>query len=309
MGTLCRISLPVNSPKGIQGQLRQRLWDIDRLMSNNRDDSSLQAINRNPSLVSRKVDKELFNLIALARDIAAQSGGSFDLSVGPLVALWDIGGDRPRVPRPEEIEEAKKAVGYRNLLLDAEEGRVEFLKKGMRLDLGAIAKGYAADALADILAGENIAYGILDLGGNVLCYGHKPNGQPWSVGIQDPQKERGNILGTISIDGGSVVTSGVYERYFEEDGRRYHHLLDPETGYPAEKGLLSVSIVSQSSTLADAWATALFVAGPERARALLAEKPEIQAIMVFENRDIWLSPSLQNSFRLYNSAYRLIKGL
>ena len=132
MGTLCRISLPVNSPKGIQGQLRQRLWDIDRLMSNNRDDSSLQAINRNPSLVSRKVDKELFNLIALARDIAAQSGGSFDLSVGPLVALWDIGGDRPRVPRPEEIEEAKKAVGYRNLLLDAEEGRVEFLKKGDR---------------------------------------------------------------------------------------------------------------------------------------------------------------------------------
>ncbi len=225
-------------------------------------------------------------LIREAARISDASGGAFDITVGGVSALWDF--KKKQVPNGKEIVKALATVGYRNIM---DEYGYMTLLNGAQLDLGAIAKGAIADKLAEALPGLGIESAVINLGGNVYAHGLRPDGKPFTVGIRSPFDENA-LLGTIELSGLSVVTSGAYERGFEENGTYYHHLLDPKTGYPAEMGLASVSVISESSAKADALSTALFVLGAEKGMEL-ALNEGVEAIFALENGEILQTPGIE----------------
>ena len=229
--------------------------------------------------------------------IAELSEGRFDPSVGALVALWGIGSDHAAVPSSVELNDVLAGVGYKSIRI--EDKAVYLDKTGMQIDLGGIAKGYAADCVRSFLLARGVKRAIINLGGNVLIMGEKPSGDPWKIGIQDPRELRGEYLGILSTDEKAIVTSGIYERFFMDDGVRYHHILDSSTGYPVNNGLISTTIVHQDSLMADGLSTALFSLGIEEGMALAETLDRyIGVIMVDEDNRVYISENLRNSFRL-----------
>jgi len=252
------------------------------------------------------VSDDALRVLSRAYYFAELTGGAFDPTIGPLVALWGIGSDGARVPSDEEITAARALVDYRRASVDEAAGTAT-LSAGQRADLGGIAKGYAADEAGRILNEAGIGHALVNLGGNILTLGGRPEGGPWRIGLQDPFGERGDYIGVLEITDGTAVTSGAYERYFEKDGVRYHHLLDPSTGYPARSGLVSVTIVAPSSTDADALSTAAFILGPEEGIALVESLAQTGAIFVTEDRRVIVTVNLAESFKLTDDTYTLQK--
>lgn len=245
------------------------------------DISRINAANGSPVTVS----DETAELLKLALDYSAMSNGVFDISVYPLKVLWDFKADSPRVPDPDKIELALLSVDYRNVTVN---GNTVTAKSGTMLDLGGIAKGYIADRIKEYLVSRNVGRAIINLGGNVLTVGEKKGG--WKIGIKKPYTAA-EILKTVSFSGGSVVTSGCYERYFEASGKRYHHILDTSTGYPVENGLTAVTIICESSALADFLSTAVYAMGYEDGLEFL-KKTDAQAVFVFNDGSVKLSSGL-----------------
>jgi thiamine biosynthesis lipoprotein len=311
LGTLCSVTLYEGASPEIFARVFSRFREIEEEMSANREDSVLNRIRRNAGLAPVQVSPGLWELLDRAVFYGELSGGAFDPTIGPLAQLWDTGAALPRIPGEKEIREKLALVDWRDLALDRERGTAFLRRPGMALDLGAIAKGYAADEAARLIAEAGLSRALVNLGGNILVWGKKPTapGQPaapWRIGIQDPLENRGDYLGFLEIPGGqSVVTSGVYERFFEAEGRRYHHLLSTETGYPLENGLLSVTILAGRSIDADALSTAVFARGWESGLALLRAVPGAEALLVLSGRRIRGSPGILARFTLTNPAYRL----
>lgn len=204
--------------------------------------------------------------------------GAFDITVEPLSSLWDFTSEEKAVPLKEALEEASQHVGYEKVELDG--NRLRFAEEGMALELGGIAKGYIADEIKKYLVERGVNRAIIDLGGNVLCVGEKENGKPFHIGIQKPFADRNETIGTIEVSDDSVVSSGIYERCFEKDGTFYHHILNPENGYPYENDLVSVTIISEKSMDADALSTSCFALGLETGLNLANNYPNTQAIFV-----------------------------
>lgn len=204
--------------------------------------------------------------------------GAFDITVEPLSSLWDFTSEEKAVPSKEALEEASHHVGYEKVELDG--NRIRFAEEGMALELGGIAKGYIADEIKKYLVERGVNRAIIDLGGNVLCVGEKENGKPFHIGIQKPFADRNETIGTIEVSDDSVVSSGIYERCFEKDGTFYHHILNPENGYPYENDLVSVTIISEKSMDADALSTSCFALGLETGLNLANNYPNTQAIFV-----------------------------
>jgi thiamine biosynthesis lipoprotein len=316
LGTVCTVDLYGKGSKAQYRAVFARLKELEDILSANREGTDVDRVNRGSGTEGAAVQRELIELLTKALYYAEMSGGAFDPSVGPLVKLWGIGTDAPRIPFDEEIGEALALVDYRNIEIErietgtpgktAETGGTVFLKRrGMALDLGAIAKGYAADEIVKLLSQKGIKTGLIDLGGNIFAYGERQKGRPWRIGIQDPMGERGAYLGILELSNKSVVTSGVYERYFEEGGRRYHHILSTSTGRPAETGLLSVTVAAGSSTDADALSTAAFTLGWEKGRRLIETVPGAGGIFVFEDLSVRITPGIKDIFSLTNDNYRL----
>jgi thiamine biosynthesis lipoprotein len=313
MGTQCRIELFGGTPE-LYEQLFERLDEIDRMMSVNRPDSEISRVNAFAGLERVPVSPDLSALLERARYFAEASGGAFDPTVGPLVRLWGIGGEAPRVPSAEEIRAALDLVNWRDLELEPA-GMVFLRRTGMELDLGAIAKGFAADELAKLLETSSVRAAIIDLGGNIYVYGTRPArgffpfGQKprtnWRIGVQDPRAERGVYAGYVETGEGSVVTSGVYERFFIKDSKRWHHILDTASGFPVEGALLSVTITARSSMDADALSTAIFVMGYEKGR-VLAETHDTRALFIFDDGTIRGSGRALNAFTLTSASFRVI---
>jgi len=203
-----------------------------------------------------------------------------------LVSIWGIGGENPRVPSQAEIDDALALINWRNVELNSERSSVFLKQAGMSLDLGAIAKGYAADEAAAIIRRAGLKRAIIDLGGNILTYGEKRDKTPWKVGLQTPLEDRGAYFGIISGPEQSTVTSGVYEKFFEVDGKRFHHIFSPFDGYPAKNSLLAVTIIAKFSIDADALSTAVFVLGYEKGRALIESLEGTEAVFVFEDLSV-----------------------
>lgn len=307
LGTVCTITFMDGGDEAAFDAVFARLAEIHARMSAQEPGSELSRIADAAGKSPVAVSPDTFAVIEQALRYAELSGGAFDPTIGPLVRLWDIGGDGERIPSAPEIEAALALADRKSVILDKAKVTVFLAKAGMRLDLGAIAKGYAADELKRLLAAGGVKAAIVDLGGNVYALGAKRGGGNWRIGVQvpDPQAGRGEYLGIVEGLDMTVVTSGVYERFLEAGGKRYHHILDPATGYPVENGLVSVTIATGSSIDADALSTTLFALGRERGMALAAALPGVSVVMVDAAGKVYLSPGANKVFTLTSAAYTL----
>ena len=221
---------------------------------------------------------ETMELLIFAKNIYERTGGYLDVTVGPLIDLWDIG-NGGHYPTAEELSAAQGLLGMDDLILDEANGTAYLARPGMRVDLGALAKGYIADKVKALLLDRGVNSGVIDLGRNILLIGEKPDGAPFSIGVQSPTNA-GDLLRVLALKDKSLVTSGTYERYFEHEGKRYHHVLDPFTGFPADQDLSAVTILSDSSLWGDALSTACLLLGVEKGLALVDTIPDAEALFV-----------------------------
>ena len=234
---------------------------IEFLLSPYIETSELYRINQNAHIKPVTVSDETFYVIEKALEFCKKTDGAFDITVKPLTELWNIKAENPVIPSEDMISDVLEKVDYTNVVI--ENNTVFFKKEGVRIDPGGAVKGYAADKAAEIIKSYGINSAILDLGGNVYALGKSEKNAPWKIGLQDPSGDRGKYFKVVELSDETCVTSGSYERYFEKDGKVYHHILNPKTGYPADNGLISVSITGTSSFEADMLSTAVFVMGEE----------------------------------------------
>lgn len=262
----------------------------ENLLSRTRETSELYQLNQ--GTLSR--DEEGFLLSPETADLISRglaycelSDGSFDIALEPITSLWDFTSGEKVVPAKDTLSDALPLVNYKDITLT--DNHLRFEKEGMGLDLGAIAKGYIADRMKELLVSKGVKSAIINLGGNVLCIGSKPDGTPFQIGIQKPFADRSETIGTVQITDRSVVSSGIYERFFEKDGHFYHHILNPKTGYPYENGLVSVTILSDESVDGDALSTTCFALGLEKGLELIDSLPDVEALFITENYELHYS--------------------
>jgi thiamine biosynthesis lipoprotein len=307
LGTFCTITLFEHGNAAIYNEIFTRIREIENLMSVNIPSSDISRINNKAGIEKVFVHKDTFKVIERAVYFAEKSDGAFDPTIGPIVSLWGIGTKDQRVPSQEEIDQTLPLINWRNIELDPILNSVFLTRVGMALDLGAIAKGYAADEAAVIINRAGISRALIDLGGNIIVIGersrHGSGAEPWRVGIQSPHYERGVSLGVLQVTDSSVVTSGVYQKFFEKDQQLYHHLFSPQSGYPAHNGLISVTIINHISMNADALSTAIFVLGYEKGMAILRTMPQTGAVFVFDNQNVKTTPNI--NFSLTNKLFTL----
>lgn len=251
------------------------------------------------------VHEETANLLSFALDMAQKTGGALDPTIYPVLTAWGFTTDSKQVPTQEQIAEQLPQVDYSRIRL---EGTSLTVPAGMQLDLGAVGKGYAADVVTDVLKAHGIESAVLSLGGNIQTIGSRPDGSRWRIGIRAPWED-GN-LGVLETSDAAVVTSGGYENYFEDtDGHIYWHILDPATGYPADSGLQSVTIIGKEGRLCDALSTALFVMGAEKAEAYWRENGGFDMLLVTEENEILLTEGIADSFTLSGGRTETIRVL
>lgn len=263
---------------------------VDASMSIYRDDSELMAFNQAPTGEWQPLSDELVEVLAIGRSVAEASGGAFDMTVGGLVNLWSFGAEaRPReIPAAGELAERLAQIGTDALELD-EQRREARRTREVTVDLGGVAKGHATDRVAAFLDREGIEHYLVNLGGDLLASGYRDGAEePWRIGIEAPLEDRQEARHLLPLHDVSVATSGDYRNYFEENGRRYSHTLDPRNGRPITHRLASVSVFHASNAWADAWATALMVLGEEAGMALARER-QLSALMIIREDDGWTS--------------------
>ena len=234
-------------------------------------------------------------LMEQALELCRRTGGALDISVYPIVRAWGFTTGSYQVPDEETIQSLLPLVDYTQIQYDAATGVVT-LPEGMEIDLGSVAKGYAGQLAAQMLRNSGVESALLNLGGNVQTVGAKPDGSPWQIGIKDPQGE--DAMMVLSVEDQAVVTSGGYERYFEQDGQTYWHIMDPSTGHPADSGLLSVTIVGKQGIICDGLSTSLFVMGLEKAADLWAQSGDFEAVFVTASGEVYITEGLQDRFAL-----------
>jgi len=242
-------------------KLEDKINELDEMLSTGRETSEVSRLNRSGEAV---LSPTVANLVKRSLDIYKKTDGLFDITIYPLMELWGFPTKNYRVPSEKEIEEKLKLVGSDKIDFNEETRKISFKNKGMEIDFGGIGKGYITDELVKILTDEKVESAIINLGGNVFGFRKKPDGSLWNIAIRDPN-EPDKYMAAIRLEDSAVITSGGYERYFEENGIIYHHILDPRTGKPSESGLKSVSIISKDGPLADALSTSLFIMGEEKA--------------------------------------------
>jgi thiamine biosynthesis lipoprotein len=305
LGTVCSIRLIDGGSTKTTDEIFERLRQIEDRMSANKDGTEIAAVNAAAGGAPVKVSADTFYVISKALEYAKLTEGGFDPTVGPLVKLWNIGSEGAKVPPKDAVAAAVKLIDYRKVEMDPKRLTVRLTTPGMRLDLGAIAKGYSADEIAAICQRHRVKAAVIDLGGNVLVFGAKKDGSPWRVGVQDPKSDRGDYLGLVTGKSMTLVTSGIYERFFIENGVRYHHILDTKTGYPVNNGLVSVSIMTERSIDADSLSTSVFSLGLENGMKLVKSLPGVYAIFVDDKNRVFLSPGANKIFSLTSKNYRL----
>ena len=281
LDTVVTLTAWVDDPQVLQDAL-QECGRYEALLSRTVEGSDVWNINHaqgKPVTVS----DDTLEILECARQVSALSGGLFDVTIAPVSTLWDFTSGAAVLPEAEAIAEAARLVDISKLTI---EGSEVTLPEGMMIDLGGIAKGYIADAVKGWLEDRGVKSGILSFGGNIVAIGLTPAGQPWKVGIQDIDKPTGEYMLVARNFGGSTVTSGIYERGFDLDGVRYHHILDPNTGWPVQNELASVTIFSESSMWGDALATSAFALGIEKGAEMIEGLEGIEAVFIARDRSV-----------------------
>lgn len=300
MDTVMTIKTYDKNDEKILDKVYERLEEIENTMSATIETSEISKINDNAGISPVEVSPDTYFVIEAAKHYAEISKGAYEPTIGPLVDLWAIKSgelERDWIPSELDIATKKDLVDYNNLeLLD---GNKVFLKeKGMKIDLGSIVKGYAADEAKRVLTENGVNVAIIDLGGNIFAHGVKANDLPWAIGIQNPLEVTGGYLGIVEVKDKSIVTSGDYERYFEYEGNRYHHIIDSKTGYPSDNEIMGVTIISDKSIDGDAWSTTLFVLGLDKGMELVNTVEGVDAIFILKDKSIYTTDFLKNKFTL-----------
>lgn len=263
----------------------ERAEEIQQIMSVKSEESEISYVNSNAAKEPIKVSEELFYVVETALKYSEITEGALDVTIGKLIDLWGIGTENANIPEEIILERYKNKYNYKNVILNSKDKTIYYLNNNIKIDLGAIAKGYIADEMKVILEEANIKSAILNLGGNVITIGKKIDDSKWTVGITDPLNIS-NLKATVKIDNETVVTSGNYERYFEVDRRRYHHILNPFTAMPAEEGIVSTTIISENSMVADALSTATYILGVDKSLEIIESISGVEGIFITENGEV-----------------------
>lgn len=286
-----------NSKKALEKAFK-RANDIENIMSVNIKDSELSKVNEKAFYKNVKLSDDLYYVIEKSLYYAKLTNGAFDPTIGNLIDAWGIGTDHGKIPEKSTTDKYKNLENYKNIRLNKYTKEIRFLDENVKLDLGAIGKGYIGDEMKKVLNEEGIKSALINLGGNVVSIGYKPSGEKWNIGIVNP-KEENEIVGSLKTSDEVVVTSGNYERYFIKNGVKYHHILDPKTAYPSESGLISTTIVTKNGIDADALSTATYILGLEEAKKLIESLNEVEAFLIKDNMDSVQTQGLNNKeFRM-----------
>ena len=302
MGTVVEITVYGGDEGEIDGVVETAFQEIDRLeaiFSSYRNDSDVSKINRKAGKGEVVVSPEVIFVVTRALEIAEKSGGAFDPTVGILGRLWSFSGEQDRpIPSREEVEGLLELVDYRQVVVDREAGGVSLERAGMEINLGGVAKGYIVGRAVEVLKEGGISRGIVKAGGDMVVFDRDKG--PFKIGIQHPRREE-MLVGEISFTNEAIATSGDYERFIIRNGVRYHHILDPSTGFPA-RGTQEVTILSRDPTLADALSTTVFVLGPKKGMALIEAFPGVEGMIIDEAGKIFASSGLKKRLVLKEAA-------
>ena len=289
--TVVSVTLYGAENETLLGDCFSLMRDYENMFSRTRENSDIWNINHSCGKPV-EVSEETAALLQMAKYYYELSEGAFDITVAPVVSLWDFTGESHHtVPSQEELQKTLSHVDCRKLEIHGT--TVTLNDPEASIDPGGIAKGFIADRIKDFLEDQGIKSGLISLGGNVLTIGTKPDSTPWNIAIRKPFGEASESVATVRTAGESVVTSGTYERYFEVDGTLYHHILNPENGCPADNGLTSVTIISDSSAAGDALSTACFVLGPEKGMALVESLENTEALFITEDLSMYQSSGFE----------------
>ncbi len=291
LGTVCSIKVDENVDEDIINNCFNVLSEVENELSRTNEFSLISILNREKKV---KVNQEVFDLFKYSIDLAKNSDGKFNIAMGSVVSLWDIGGDNPRIPSDDEL--ALVNINYEEIILNEDALTIE-IPNDMEVDLGAIGKGYAADKLVSYLKSEGVYSAIINLGGNIVVIGEKNNESNWGIGIQHPDISN-ELFALFNVKDISIVTSGTYERYFEKDGIRYHHILDPTTLYPSISDIKSSTIIGPSSLICDSLSTTCFLLGYEKSLNLINNMEDYQAMFMLENNDIIFSDNFDIEYEI-----------
>ena len=306
MGTVVTVTLYDNKSEKIIDKAFEEVKKIEQLVSINMDGTELDEVNNNSGIKPVKVSDDTYNIIKKGLEYSSLTNGSFDITIGPLVKLWSIGLPEAKVPTLDEIKGPLKYINYKDVEINDSEKTVFLKKTGMIIDLGGIAKGYTADVIAQTLKDEGVEKAIIDLGGNIYALGEKSENTLWRIGIQNPDQTRGEIVGSINVKDKSIVTSGIYERFIEQDGVKYHHILSPESGYPYDNEIAGVTIISDKSIDGDALSTSVFSMGITKGLEFINSQPDTEAIFITKDHKIYLTEGSQEIFKLTNDDFEIM---
>jgi len=266
---------------------------LDELLSTGNEESEIAQLNQNKSAT---LSEDAGYLVERALELNKETDGAFDIAIYPVMEAWGFPTQNYQVPTADTLESLLKLADASQIIYDEDSRKISFGQEGMKIDLGGIAKGYTSSRIMEIYKENNISSGLVNLGGNVQALGTKTDGSKWRVAVQSPDDTE-DYLGILSVEDKAVITSGGYERYFEQDGKTYHHIIDPKTGYPAENGLTSVTVVSEDGTLADGLSTSLFIMGKDKAIEFWrAHSDEFDIIMLTDEGKLYVTEGIQDDF-------------
>ena len=295
MGTTITVSILHPQADKLLTRCFELLRSYEHRFSANDASSELMEVNHQAGISAVQVHPDLFELISLGTRHSQAKNSHLNIAIGPLVQTWRIGFSDARRPSQEEINQSLNKIDPMQIQLDTEKQAVFLKRPGMKIDLGALAKGYSADLIATFLKSQGVEDALIDLGGNILTVGQNPiKKQPWRIGIQNPVEPRGHHILALSIKNKSVVTSGIYERHLEVDGQSFHHIFDSTTGYPVETELASITIISDRSVDGEIWTTRLFGESPTSILNIVESLPGIDTLLVSQSGKIAFTSGLQS---------------
>ena len=304
LNTAVTVTIYDSNDKNLLTECMNLCDKYEKIFSRTASDSELYQLNHRELAPvegtenTYQVSDDLAELVSEGLDYSELSEGAFDIAIEPLTSLWDFTAEDPQVPEDSLIQAALPKCDYHNISVDKDKNEITLKTDDTAIELGAIAKGYIADRLKDYLVSQNVKSAIINLGGNVLCIGGKTDNSAFKIGIQKPFADRSETIAVMDIRDKSVVSSGIYERCFEQDGTLYHHLLNPKTGYPYDNGLIAVTIISDQSVDGDALSTTCFALGLEDGMKLAESLNDVQAFFVTSDYEIHYTRDFQKKIRV-----------
>jgi thiamine biosynthesis lipoprotein len=316
MDTFCTITVVTTSEEKAGEAIEAGFGEIkklDRLLNNFEPDSEISTISKEAGIQAVHVNRETLDLMQKTIGISEITNGAFDPTIAPVYKLWKFSGRpaNPSMPPQDAIESALKFVDYKKIEINSGASEIYLQEKGMELDLGGIAKGYAADKAVEAIKAKGIPSALVAIAGDIRGYGLSTTGNPWKVGIQDPRPENPaserpweDIFATIYLKDSAISTAGDYQRFFFKNGKRYHHIIDPKTGYPAESGLISVSVISPEGYISDGIDTSILILGAEKGMKLL-ESMGVDGVLVDSQKRVFITKNLRGKIEILHKGYKL----